>query len=196
MDGFPGATGEDALGFFSAIRDNTLGEYLANHPKANAFVQAPKPTPVSFGKEKYFGVNAFKFISPQKKEAFVRYRIIPVAGESYLDDAALKDKSPNFLFDEVSEVLLEGPVEFKLVVQTAEPGDVTNDGTVKWPEDRKIVELGTIKLESIAEDQAAQQKTIIYDPIPRVDGIEASDDPLLQVRAGVYLVSGKERRAA
>ena len=30
----------------------------------------------------------------------------------------------------------------------------------------------------------------------RVEGVEASDDPLLDVRAAVYLISGKGRRAA
>lgn len=196
VDGFPGANGEEALGFFTAIKDNTLADYLSSHPRANDFVQTPKPTPASFGKEKYFGVNAFKFITPDNEEKFIRYRFIPTAGESYLDDATLKDKSTNFLFDELPDVLKQGAIEFKLAAQIAEPGDVTDDNTVKWPQHRKVVELGTIKLVSLAEDQAAQQKHIIFDPIPRVDGIEASDDPLLQIRAGVYLISGKERRAA
>jgi catalase len=29
-----------------------------------------------------------------------------------------------------------------------------------------------------------------------VDGIEASDDPLFELRAAVYLISGRRRRAA
>jgi catalase len=37
---------------------------------------------------------------------------------------------------------------------------------------------------------------IIFDPIPRVEGVESSDDPLLEDRANVYLISGKERREA
>ena len=37
---------------------------------------------------------------------------------------------------------------------------------------------------------------IIFDPIPRVDGIEPSEDPLLNTRADVYLLSGRRRRAA
>jgi len=35
---------------------------------------------------------------------------------------------------------------------------------------------------------------MIFDPIPRVDGIEPSDDPLLELRAAVYLLSGRRRR--
>ena len=34
-------------------------------------------------------------------------------------------------------------------------------------------------------DNAAEQKQIIFDPIPRVDGIEPSADPLLELRAAI-----------
>ncbi|KAK6953857.1 hypothetical protein Daesc_003819 [Daldinia eschscholtzii] len=196
VDGFPGSNGQEALDFFTAVKDGSIGTYLASHPKAQTFVQLPKPTPVSFGREKYFGVNAFKFVSVDGKDTYIRYRVVPEAGEAYLDEAALKDKSPTFLYDGVPELLKAGPIVFKLNAQIAQDGDVTDDNTVKWPEDRRVVELGTIKLESVADDQAAQQKRIIFDPIPRVEGIEASADPLLEVRAGVYLISGRERRAA
>ncbi|KAI2619169.1 catalase related protein [Hypoxylon sp. NC1633] len=196
VDGFPGSDGQEALEFFTAIKDGSIADYLGSHPKALAFVQTPKPTPASFGKEKYFGVNAFKFIAADGKETFVRYRVVPEAGEEYLDEAALKGKSPSFLYDGVPELLKSGPVVFKLKAQIAEQGDVTDDNTVKWPEERKEVVLGIVKLETVADDQAAQQKRIIFDPIPRVEGIEASADPLLDVRAGIYLLSGRERRAA
>lgn len=53
----------------------------------------------------------------------------------------------------------------------ADKGDVTRDGWVKWPETRKVVELGTISLLEELNDNAAQQKYIIFDPIPRVDGV-------------------------
>jgi catalase len=46
------------------------------------------------------------------------------------------------------------------------------------------------------EESLKEQKKIIFDPIPRVEGVEPSDDPLLEVRASVYLISGKQRRAA
>jgi catalase len=48
----------------------------------------------------------------------------------------------------------------------------------------------------VVPDTVAQQKHIIFDPIPRVDGIAASADPLLELRAAVYLISGRRRRAA
>ena len=68
--------------------------------------------------------------------------------------------------------------------------------TVAWPNDRKLVELGEISLTELVVDEAHEQKVIIFDPIPRVDGIEPSADPLLELRAAVYLLSGRRRRAA
>jgi catalase len=197
-DGFPGATGEEALDFFNSIKDGTVGEYVASHPKAAAFVQLPKPTPAAFGRESYFGVHAFRLIAADGKVTHIRYRIVPAAGELFLTEDEVKGKGANFLYDGVPEALASGPIVFKLVAQVAEDGDVTHDNTVKWPEDRKLVELGTIRLESVLDgsEQAAEQKKIIFDPIPRVEGIEPSDDPILQVRAGIYLISGRERRAA
>ena len=57
------------------------------------------------------------------------------------------------------------------------------------------MELGTIRLDGPEEDDAELQKKIIFDPIARVQGIEPSNDPLLELRAAVYLISGRERRA-
>jgi catalase len=51
-------------------------------------------------------------------------------------------------------------------------------------------------LHAIAPDDASEQQHIIFDPIPRVDGIEASADPLFEPRANIYLMSGRRRRAA
>jgi catalase len=45
------------------------------------------------------------------------------------------------------------------------------------------------------ESHGREQKRIIYDPMPRyIDGIDASDDPLIEVRTNVYLISGRIRR--
>jgi catalase len=51
-------------------------------------------------------------------------------------------------------------------------------------------------LTAIAPDNPTEQQRLIFDPIPRVDGIEASADPLFEPRANVYLMSGRRRRAA
>jgi hypothetical protein len=40
----------------------------------------------------------------------------------------------------------------------------------------------------------AEHSHIIFDPIPRADGIESFEDPFLEPRASIYLVSGRRRR--
>ena len=70
-----------------------------------------------------------------------------------------------------------------------------DDSTIHWPEDRPEVEFGEVEVTGIVAENAAQQQRIIFDPIPRVDGIESSGDPLLDPRAAVYLMSGRRRRA-
>jgi catalase len=74
--------------------------------------------------------------------------------------------------------------------------DTVDDATIHWPEDRTLLELGTVVLTEPVSDNDHEQKQIIFDPIPRVDGIDPSNDPLLELRAAVYLLSGRRRRAA
>ena len=46
------------------------------------------------------------------------------------------------------------------------------------------------------DEQEPERRKIIFDPLPRIDGIDSSGDPLTDVRADVYLLSGRRRRAA
>lgn len=193
---FPVNNGEDFLSFFKAVAAGTVPDFLGSHPAALAFVQAPKPTPKSFTTENYFGVNAFKFVNADGKETFIRYRIRPDAGVQTYEKADLESKSPDFLHDELKERLASGTASFSLLGQIAEAGDPTNDATIHWPEERKQVKLGTITLEKVVGDSSELQRAIIFDPVPRVEGVTASDDPLLDFRASVYLTSGRERREA
>jgi catalase len=121
---------------------------------------------------------------------------LPEAGNDHLDAAAAAAKGPNYLFEEIEARIAKEPVKLKVVVQLAEDGDVVDDVTVHWPEDRKLLELGQLAFTGLVANEAHEQKNIIFDPIPRVDGIEPSDDPLLELRAAVYLLSGRRRRAA
>ena len=203
-DGFPTRTGQEFLEFLRALASSDLsnipaspfGAFLGSHPAALAFVQTPKTAPVSFATETYFGVTAFRFTNKDGLSKYGRYRIVPAAGNEHLDDAATAAKAPNYLFDEIATRITEGPVEYKIFVQVANDGDVVDDATIHWPEDRPLVDFGTLSLTSPVANSETEQKHIIFDPIPRLEGIEPSGDPLLELRAAVYLLSGRRRRAA
>jgi catalase len=204
VDAFPANTAEGFLEFLNALiatdfagpHPNAIEKFLGSHPAALTFVQAPKPIPTSFAHESFFSVSAFKFTNGQGTSRFGRYRIVPVAGGEYLDDAAAAAKPANFLMDEMQQRVAKEPVKFLIKVQLGEDGDVTDDATVRWPEDRKQMTLGEIALTGVAANNPTEQQQIIFDPIPRVDGIEASADPLFEPRANVYLMSGRRRRSA
>lgn len=203
-NGFPTRDGNEFLELLEAIGSSgpdvpspkPIETFLGSHPAALAFVQAPKPFPASLATQTYFGVTAFVFINSAGEKSFVRYSIVPEQGNEFLTDDEGAKLSANFHFDEIAERIAKGPVRFSLLVQVAAPGDVTDDATKHWPENRRQVELGTIEIKEVVPDNAVGQKQIIFDPIPRVEGIEASADPLLELRAAIYLLSGRRRRVA
>lgn len=203
-DGFPTRTGQEFLEFLRAVASSDPSKpspspievFLGSHPKALAFVQTPKPTPSSFARESYFGVTAMRFTSKDGVSRYGRYRIVPEAGSDHLSDAIVAAKSANFLFDELAERIAKAPIAFRIQVQLANDGDIVDDATNHWPEGRTVLDLGGITLTEPVPDSAHEQKQIIFDPIPRIDGIDPSDDPLLELRAAVYLLSGRRRRAA
>ena len=203
-DGFPTRTGQEFLEFLRAAvasgpaapSPSPIEVFLGSHPAALAFVQAPKPSPASLASQAYFGVTAMRFINKEGVARFGRYRIVPEAGVAHLDDATAKGKGPNYLFDEITERVGKGPIRFHIDVQIAGEGDVVDDATIHWPSDRPVIRFGTVVLTAVAPNNAAEQQQIIFDPIPRVDGIEPSGDPLLELRAAIYLLSGRRRRQA
>ena len=201
-NGFPSSTAEEFLELLRAVAASGPGvakplpieKFLGSHPKALAFIQAPKPIPASFAKETFYGVNAYLFTNAQGAKAYGRYRVLPVEKSEYLEDGALAGKDKDFLFAEMKDRIGRGTVKMRIVVQVAGPGDKTDDATVVWPEDRALVEFGTVELNTLVPEGDAGQRHIIFDPIPRVDGIEPSADPLLDARANLYLASGRRRR--
>jgi catalase len=203
-NGFPVRTGEEFLELLRAIAasdpsqpaPSPIQRFLGSHPAALAFVQTPKPAPASFAKEAYFGMTAMRFTNGEGVSRYGRYRILPDAGVEHLDDAAAKGKGADYLFDELTARVDRGPIGLEVRVQVAGDGDVVDDATIHWPEQRPVVPFGKLSLTSIVADQADEQKKIIFDPIPRVDGIEPSVDPLLELRAAIYLLSGRRRRQA
>jgi len=203
-DGFPTHTGAEFLEFLRALASSDpkslagspLEAFLGSHPAALAFVQTPKPAPTSFARETYFGVTAMQFFNTANENRFGRYRIVPVEGNEFVDAEALKTRDANYLMHEIQERVAKTPAKFKVLVQLANAGDVVDDATIHWPADREVLDLGTLTLTAPLDNDATEQKTIIFDPIPRTDGIEPSDDPLLELRAAIYLISGRRRRAA
>jgi catalase len=201
-NGFPVRTGEEFVEFlraataFVAGHPEVFGAFLATHPNAKRFIETPKPIPTSFAREAFFAVTAFKFTNVDGVSRYGRFRIKPETGTEYVSNEEAAAKPENFLFDEIGQRLAKGPIKLGVFVQMAEPGDDVTDASTSWPEGRTEAPFGTIVLTAHVDDRVPERRKIIFDPLPRVDGIDSSGDPLTSVRADVYLLSGRRRRTA
>jgi catalase len=203
-NGFPVRTGEEFLAFIRAALASGPGapnpppivEFLTTHPATKAFVEAPKPIPASFARQAYFAITAFKFTNAAGQSRFGRFRFRPDAGTEFLSSEQAAQKTADFLAAELSARLAAGPVGFKVLVQLADAGDAVDNATAVWPESRQQVEFGTLILNERVDELSPERRKMIFDPLPRVDGIDSAGDPITAVRSDLYLASGRRRRAA
>ncbi|SFK23690.1 catalase [Methylocapsa palsarum] len=196
---FPVANVEDFRDLLVALGDSPPGapkptkfeQFAVAHPSVAA-AGATAKTPASFADEEYFGIDAFVLVNKAGAKQAVRYQLKP-AKLVHLDSAEAAKKAPDFLIDELSERLAKGPATFRLQAQLASPQDQTKDPSKPWPDDRKIVDLGVLTLDKVSPDSLAAQKGLSFTPGRIIDGIELSDDPLVESRDAAYAVSVSRR---
>jgi catalase len=196
---FPVATGEDFRDLLLALaasppdasKPTKFEQFAASHPSVPAAF-ATVSTPDSFANEEYYGVNAFVFVNKSGERQAVRYQMVPERVVHLVASDAAK-QPPNFLMDELPERLKRGPVTFHLRAQLAAAGDSTKDPTIAWPNDRKVVELGILTIDKAVPNSAEMEKKLLFLPGELTDGIEESDDPLIDVRNGAYALSFSRR---
>lgn len=198
-DGFPAGTPQEFLDLLKVLAsgdDAARRVFLSEHAAASRFVEAAKPTPVSYGTETFFGVNAFRFTNAAAVSHFGRYRIYPASGSGYFTAAESAALDRDYLNHELERRLRQGPVRFRLAVQLAGPGDVVTDGATAWPGSRPEVTLGTLELRDTADEQDPKIRNLFFNPMNLVPGIAASGDPMLAARTRAYAVSYRRRSEA
>jgi catalase len=193
---FPVATGEEFRDLLTALaktgpdtpHPTPVETFLAAHPAAGK-AGATAKTPSSLARQTYNGVNAFIFVDADGKRQPFRFRFVPAAGEEILTPEEATKRGPNYLMEEIGPRLAKEPASFRVLAQLAEPGDPTNDATKPWPDDRKTVDLGTLTVTKAVADSASAEKALLFMPNALTDGIEMSDDPLVNARVEAYAVS-------
>ena len=86
-----------------------------------------------------------------------------------------------------------------------DPNEMSGAGGVGTPADFLTVQanaegpdaagnIGVLSITAKVADNDAAQRALAFDPLHLVDGIEASDDPLLELRSAVYAVSRRRRK--
>ena len=154
-NGFPVRTGEEFLEFFRAAAASGPGAptpppivaFLAAHPAAKAFVEAPKPIPTSFARQPYFAITAFKFTNAAGQSRFGRFRLRPEAGTEFLTPRAGGEEDGRLpRRRDVGAAGQRGRWGSACWCKLAEEGDEVTNATVIWPESRELVEFGTLAI--------------------------------------------------
>jgi catalase len=197
---FPVAKPEDFLAMLNAAGDSAgktkptpLDVFFKAHPRAAAWAQTPRPAPESFATLAFYGINSFKFTNAAGADQYVRYQIVPGAGEHALSAAQAASAEPDYLMDEIKQRLKKAPVTFRLLAQKAAAGDAIQDPSIAWPATRPTVELGTLTIDGVVADQVGEQKRLMFTPLALTDGISPSQDPVLLARPPAYAVSFAQR---
>jgi catalase len=169
-----------------------MARFQAAHPetvKAMALIKAQPPTS-GFADSTFRGLSAFFFVNDAGDRTPVRWSFVPLLTPSPPTPGSSK---PNFLFDDLVRRIRATPPQWRLLLTIGEPSDPTNDPTLPWPAGRRVIDAGTLTIDTVATEAAGNARDINFDPTVLPDGIERSDDPLLSPRSAVYSASYRLR---
>jgi catalase len=172
-----------------------LGAWLSEHPEAGPAIQFALSSgpPASYAQVAYNGLHAFRWVNADGEGRYVRFGWEPEAGEATLSDEEAREGGPDYLQDEIARRVGARPVAFRLVVQLAGDRDPIDDPTAAWPDERERVVVGRLEVTGPEEKRERGDDVLVFDPCRVTDGIELSDDPILNFRPKAYSVSVERR---
>ncbi|MGH2784538.1 MAG: catalase family peroxidase [Actinomycetota bacterium] len=146
----------------------------------------------SFLETQYFPIHAFRFVAADGSERFAKYRISPDLGIRTLELDAAGQLERDYLKADLLSRLADGPASFTIHLRLAAEGDNPTDPTEEWTAGEELV-AGRLEITGPVGDQEGGCETLLFDPTRLCDGIETSDDPVLNARPRAYAVSSKKR---
>jgi catalase len=173
--------------------------FAGAHPEFVAAVGLIKARHVSagFGDATYNALNTFLFTNSAGTTTPVRWSAIavaPAAGTPAATPAASSDaSSKNPLFDALIAQVAQHPLQWRIVVTAAQPGDVTSDPTTPWSADHKQVDTGTVTIDKLSSEDDGPCTDVNFDPMVLPAGMAASDDPIPSARSAAYARSFRLR---
>lgn len=170
--------------------------FLARHPRA--LITLPDGLPAlkpvaSYATCTYYGTHAFRFVDADGGSRYVRYTFVPEAGDQRLSLRDARRRGRDYLQEDIRQRVEQGPVRFTLELQIAGPGDALDDPSEVWPSDRERLRAATLELTALETERETGGDVLVFDPTRVTDGIELSDDPILQFRHLAYTESVRRR---
>lgn len=168
-----------------------MKHFAATHPDFAPFAAWAKTAPwtASWADQTYNSLNAFRFIDATGASHLVRWSMQPTVPLDPVPVASLAKLGPNYLQDDLTRRLAQGPLTWHLIVTLAAPGDPSNDATKAWPPDRPQIDVGTLTVTAAQPEANGPCRDLNYDPTILPPGIAISDDPLLPARSAAYAKS-------
>ena len=168
-----------------------LGAFLGEHPETARALQLSLPSvapSTSFATSEYNALHAFALVDAEGESHWGRYHWHPKAGVETLSQEEIAAADRDYLQEEIRDRLDSGTAGFTLDFRLAADGDSLTDPTEPWEGERETVTLGELELTDVIEDAEADEP-IVFDPMRLTDGIEPSEDPVLNFRPEAYSVS-------
>jgi catalase len=188
--------------------------HLGNLKKYAAAFKRPVP---SYANCRFNALHTFIWRDPHEIRRYVRYSWRPAEGEAHLSHRVARRLPRDYLYRDLYDRLARRPpraIRFTLEIQLASEDDVRqhriNDPTAEWPKTRdrivpatlehvddpnknkkreRFLSAGVLEITELAD--SAEQ--LMFNPMPHVPGVEASDDPILRARPPAYAVSVDQR---
>ncbi len=197
---FPVSTPQAFRGMLlaSASKDpNAVKAFTAANPEFATFAAwaGSAPWTGSYAEEPFNSLDSFIFTDESGAEHAVRWSLLPAAQRVPVPHDELLKRGPDFLEQDITERVKNGPQRWTMVVTVANPGDPTADPSKAWPEDRRTVEVGTLVVQRIEPERDGPCRDINFDPTVLPVGIRTSDDPFPAARSSAYRLSYDPRTA-
>ncbi|KRF51314.1 catalase [Bacillus sp. Soil531] len=149
-------------------------------------------------------VNTYVWRNARGTRHYVKYRWIPFAGEQYIDRHEahqLACENPDIAGKDLYDTIAMGKtVEYGLYVQLMKPEDEAIlsfdplDDTKVWDEQQyPLLPVGRLVLDRNPTNFMEQVEKLAFSPSNLLEGVELSDDKMLQGRANIYSDSQRRR---
>jgi len=174
-----------------------IKRFAGAHPELGAFGAwaGSAPRNGSYAEGRFNSLNSFVFTNASGTASIVRWAFVPVASPVAVPAEALAKQPPDFLSTDIAERVRQAPQRWTMSVSIANPGDPTADPSKAWPEDRRRVDVGTLRVDAIQPEANGACRDINFDPTVLPGGMRVSDDPFPAARSAAYAVSFDRRSA-
>lgn len=168
-----------------------LGGLLADYPESGAmFANLRKmQAPASFATGQYHSIHVFYFINQEGERQPIKYLWEPESGVETLSPLDAIALPVGFFEADIEDRVARAPVRFRLDVILGKKDDPTDNPTKEWPKDREKLTIGYLEI----IEEAPEADGVMYDPTLMTEGIECSEDQILNFRHDAYRISHQRR---